>query len=61
MKTHNLEIIFTLQNGQRFRRRYAGMTMAELLRAVWDFDICICPECGSASMKQLGRMYAASG
>ena len=61
MKTHNLKIIFTLQNGQRFRRRYAGMTMAELLMAVWDFDICICPECGCASMKQLGRMYAAPG
>lgn len=61
MKTHNLKIIFTLQNGQRFRRRYAGMSMAELLKAVWDFDICICPECGSASMKQLGRMYAAPG
>lgn len=61
MKTHNLKIIFTLQNGQRFRRRYAGMTMAQLLRAVWDFDICICPECGCTSMKQLGRIYAASG
>ena len=61
MKAHNLKIIFTLQNGQRFRRRYAGMTMAELLKAVWDFDICICPECGCASMKQLGRTYAAPG
>ena len=61
MKAHNLKIIFTLQNGQRFRRRYAGMTMAGLLKAVWDFDICICPECGRASMKQLGRTYAAPG
>lgn len=61
MKTRSLKVIFKLQGGQRFRRRYAGMTMAELLRAVWDFDIRICPECGCASMKQLGRMYAASG
>lgn len=61
MKTHNLKVIFKLQGGQRFRQRYAGMGMAELLKAIWDFDICICPECGCASMKQLGRMYAAPG
>ena len=61
MKTHNLKIIFTLQNGQRFHRRYAGMTLAQMLKAVWNFDIRICPECGSASMRQLGRMYAAPG
>ena len=61
MKNHNLKIIFTLQNGQRFQRRYAGMTMAQLLKAVWHFDICICPVCGHASMKQLGKTYAASG
>ena len=60
-KTHNLKVIFKLQGGQRFRQRYAGMTMAELLKAIWGFDIRICPECGCASMEQFGRMYAASG
>ena len=61
MKTRNLKVIFKLQNGQRFRQRYAGLSMAELLKAVWDFDICLCPECGHAAMKQLGRRYALSG
>lgn len=61
MKARRLKVIFKLQGGQRFHRRYAGMTMAELLKAVWDFDICICPECGHASMRQLGRMYVAPG
>lgn len=61
MKTQNLKVIFKLQNGQRFRQRYAGLSMAELLKAVWDFDICLCPECGHAAMKQLGRRYALSG
>lgn len=60
-KTKNLKVIFKLQGGQRFRQRYAGMTVAELLKAVWKFDICICPECGHASMKQLGRCHAAYG
>ena len=36
------------------------MSMVELLKAVWDFDISICPECGHRSMKQLGRCYAPS-
>ena len=60
MKTKNLKIIFKLQGGQRFRQRYAGLSMAELLKAVWKFDICLCPVCGHAAMKQLGRCYAPS-
>jgi len=56
-KGQNLKIIFKLQNGQRFKQRFAGMSMAELLKAVWDFDICLCPACGHPAMKQLGRCY----
>jgi len=61
MKSENLKIIFRLQGCQRFKQRYAGLTMAELLKAVWDFDIRICPNCGHATMQQLGRCYASSG
>ena len=60
MKYKNLKVIFKLQNGQRFKQRFAGMSMAELIKAVWNFDISICPECGKPAMKQLGRCYAAS-
>lgn len=58
MKHKNLKVIFKLQNGQRFKQRFAGLTMAELLKAVWKFDIYLCPECGQPAMKQLGRCYA---
>lgn len=58
-KRKNLRVIFQLQNGQRFKQRYQGMTMAELLKAVWNFDICLCPACGRSSMKQLGKCYTA--
>lgn len=58
MKNKNLNVIFKLQNGQRFKRRFVGMTMAQLLKAVWKFDICLCPACGHSAMKQLGRCYA---
>lgn len=60
MKSTNLKMIFKLQGHQRFKQRYAGMSLAELLKAVWNYDICRCPECGHTSMKQLGRCYASS-
>ena len=60
MKRKNLKFIFTLQGHQRFKRQFLNMNMAELLKAVWDFDISICPECGHSSMRQLGRCYAPS-
>lgn len=58
MKAKNLKMIFRLQGGQRFRQRYAGLSLAELLKAVWNIDLSICPKCGCASMQQLGRSYA---
>ena len=58
MKSANLKLIFKLQGHQRFRRRYAGMSMAELLKAAWGFDISVCPACGCAALKPAGRTYA---
>lgn len=58
MKSRNLKMIFRIQGHQRFRQRYAGLSMADLLKAVWNIDLAICPECGCASMQQLGRSYA---
>ena len=61
MKSVNLKLIFKLQGYQKFRQRYAGMSIEQLLKAVWKIDIHICPECGHAAMKPLGRSYASSG
>ena len=58
MKSRNLKMIFRIQGLQRFRQHYAGLSMADLLKAVWNIDLAICPECGCASMQQLGRSYA---
>ena len=60
MKTKNLKIIFKLQGVQKFKRHYTDLSMVELLKAVWHYDISICSECGCAGMKQLGRTYASS-
>jgi hypothetical protein len=61
MKSKNLKVIFRIQGYQNFKRRYTEMSISELLKAVWNFDIRICPDCGCCSMKQLGRTYAAFG
>jgi hypothetical protein len=55
-KSKNLKLIFTLQGHQRFRSRYPGLSMAELLKAIWDTDIHICPKCGCHGMQSIGRI-----
>ena len=58
MKSANLRLIFKLQGHQRFRRRYIGLSMAELLKTIWNFDISVCPVCGCTALKPAGRTYA---
>ena len=61
MKSDNLQLIFKLQGHQRFKQRYANLSIAELLKLVWKKDICFCPECGKSSMRSLGKTYKAVG
>lgn len=61
MKNDNLRLIFKLQGQQKFKRRYENLSIAELLKIVWKKDICLCPECGKASMKYLGKALSAFG
>ena len=58
-KSRNLKLIFTLQGHQRFKARFTGMTMAQLVLAVWKKDVTRCPVCGSAGMRPAGRTYAS--
>lgn len=59
-KTQNLKLIFSLQGHQCFREKYCGLSIVELLKAVWDIDIYVCPECGCCHMKHIGRTYGTS-
>lgn len=58
-KNENLKLIFKLQGYQKFKSLYIGMSMAELIKAVWKKDICLCPECGKPAMKPVMRSYAS--
>lgn len=59
-KNKNLKLIFTLQGHQRFKTRYTGLSIAELIKAVWKTDIRICPDCGCCNMQRIGRTYGPS-
>lgn len=59
-KSKNLKLIFTLQGHQRFKARYTGLSIVELLKAVWKIDICVCPECGCRNMQSIGRTHGSS-
>ena len=56
-KKKKLELIFKLQGFQKFKARYTNMTMAELLKAVWNVNIHVCKACGCMNMKPLGRTH----
>lgn len=60
MKSTNLKLIFTLQGHQRFKARYTGMSIAELLKELWDVNIHICPVCGCCHMHNAGGIYGSS-
>ena len=47
-------------HNQRFKAKYTNLSMAELLKAVWNLDIHICPKCGCCSMQHIGRTYGTS-
>lgn len=60
-KAKNLRLIFRLQGHQSFRRRYEKLTMRELIMAIWDTDICLCPACGKTTMQPMGRTGCSPG
>lgn len=56
-KSKNLKLIFTIQGRQHFQAKYTGLSMAELLKAVWNIDIHFCPKCGCHRIRAVGRVY----
>lgn len=59
-KSKNLRLIFTLQGYQKFKARYTNLSMAELLKTIWNVDVSCCPECGCPRMQWVGRTYGSS-
>jgi len=55
-KSANLKLISKLTGKQLFKSAYTGMKMEELLLAVWDINIHICPACGCEHLMHAGRV-----
>lgn len=51
MKFGNLKTIFQIHEGRRFRQHYMGLSMSELLKAVWGISMSVwntaVPPCSS--------------
>ena len=56
-KKENLKLIAKLTGKQLFQSLYAGLKMDELLLAIWNVKIHLCPICGSEHLRHAGRTY----
>lgn len=59
-KKKKLTLIFKLQNGQRFKAKYTGMTVAEMLKALFGKDIKCCPACACVDSMRMIRKVPGS-
>lgn len=57
-KKKNLSIIFRIQGHQKFTSKFTGVSVSEIMKSVWNYDISICPCCGKSSMRHAGRTFA---
>ncbi|MBQ5558303.1 MAG: IS91 family transposase [Lachnospiraceae bacterium] len=56
-KKKNLQIIFSIQRHQRYTSMLTGLSMDEILKKVWNYNIHICPCCGKSTMMNTGRVF----
>ena len=56
-KKSNLKIIFAIQGKQLYKSKLSGLSIPEVLKEVWNYNICQCKHCGSMSMRLLGHSY----
>jgi hypothetical protein len=56
-KSRNLKIISTLTGRALYAPRLAGLSNADLILAVWNVNIRICPVCSNESLKQIAGWH----
>lgn len=59
-KKRLLDMIFSLQGHQRFPQRFSGLSVSDVLRETWGYDIRICRCCGCLGMQPAGRTFSSS-
>ena len=56
-KKDNLKLIAKLTGKQLFQSLYAGLKTDELLLAIWNIKVHLCPICGGEHLRHAGRTY----
>lgn len=56
-KKRNLTLIVKLTGKALFQSKFRSMNHGELLQALWNINVRLCPECGCCSMRHLGKAY----
>ena len=56
-KKKNLKLIAKLTGKQLFRSLYNGLKTDELLLAIWNIKVHLCPICGGEHLRHAGRTY----
>ena len=56
-KKINLKLICRLTGKQLFKSLYSGMKSDELLLAIWNVNVHLCPNCGCDHFRHAGRTY----
>lgn len=59
-KKKKLALIFKQQNRQRFKAKYTGMTVADMLKDLFGKDIKCCPECACVNSMRVIRKVPGS-
>lgn len=57
-KKKNLTLIFRIQGHRKFKAMFTGVSIEDVLKQVWNYNVHICPVCGCQNMKHAGRTYA---
>lgn len=56
-KKVNLKLICKLTGKQLFKSLYKGLNSEEILLALWNINVRLCPNCGCDHFRQAGRTY----
>ena len=56
-RKNNLKIIFKIQGHQKFKAKFTGKSVSEVMKEVWNFDRSKCPCCGATPLISIKSSY----
>ena len=56
-KKKNLSMIFRLQRHQQFKSSFLGMSVRDVMKSVWNYDVSLCPCCKKSKLVMTTRIF----